>query len=83
MIHILGGSCYDGYFERMAERISEVLTPETRETILSLKYATPDGENIMGVEYYQAVLRDGVRTYPDFMAWRKEHPETGVEEWIP
>ncbi|WP_018336828.1 hypothetical protein [Butyricimonas synergistica] len=83
MIHILGGSCYDGYFERMAERISEVLTPETRETILSLKYATPDGENIMGVEYYQAVLRDGVRTYPDFMAWRKEHPETGVVEWIP
>lgn len=83
MIHILGGSRFDGYFERMAERISEVLTPETREAILTLKYETPDDEKIMGVEYYQAVLRDGVRTYADFTAWRKKHPVTGVVEWIP
>ena len=67
----------------MAELIYEVLTPETREIILSLKYATPEGENIMGVEYYQAVLRDGVRTYADFSAWRKKHPVTGVVEWMP
>ena len=83
MIHILGGSRYDGFFERMAERITQVLTPETRGTILRLKHETPDDEKIMGVEYYQAVLRDGVRTYTDFMNWRKRHPVTGVVEWIP
>lgn len=83
MIHILGGSRYDGYFERMAERITEVLTPEIREAILRLKYQTLDDEKVMGVEVYQAVIRDGVRTYPEFMAWRKQHPVTGIVEWIP
>ena len=34
-------------------------------------------------EYYQAVLRDGVRTMPDFMRWRAEHPVNGVMEWMP
>lgn len=83
MIHILGGSRYDGYFERMAERIIEVLTPETREAILRLKYLAHDDEKVTGVEVYQAVIRDGVRTYPEFLAWRKQHPLTGIVEWIP
>lgn len=39
------GSRYDGYFERVAERISAVLTDEMRLAILKLKYETPDTEN--------------------------------------
>ncbi len=31
MIHIQEGSRYDGYFERVAERISAVLTDEMRD----------------------------------------------------
>ena len=38
MIHIQEGSRYDGYFEKVAERISSVLTDETKEGILRLKY---------------------------------------------
>ena len=34
MIHIALGSRYDGYFERVAGRIAEVLTDDTRLTIL-------------------------------------------------
>ena len=83
MIHIRRGSRYDGYFERMAERISAALTDRTRETVLRLKYETPDAEKIPGVAYYQAVLRDGVRSYPEFVAWLKEHPVEGVVEWMP
>lgn len=83
MIHILRGSTYDGYFERMADRITAVLTPETREAILRLKYETPDDVKIMGVEYYQAVIRDGVRTYDELTTWRREHPVMGIVEWIP
>lgn len=83
MIHIRKGSRYDGYFEHVAERISAVLTEETRNTILQLKYETPETEKIMGVEYYQAVLQDGVRNYAEFKAWREAHPVTGVLEWIP
>ena len=81
MIHILKHSRYDGYFEKMAERIKAVLTEETRKAILRLKYETPDTEYCMGVEYYQAVLRDGVRTYAEFENWRRQHPVTGIVEW--
>ena len=83
MIHIRKGSRYDGYFEKVAERISSVLTDEIKRTILQLKNETPESEKIMGVEYYQAVIRDGVRTYAGFEEWRKEHPVGGVQEWMP
>ena len=83
MIHIVKGSRYDGYFEKMDERITAVLTDETRQAILKLKYETPDTAKIMGVEYYQAVIQDGVRTYAELEDWKKQHPVTGVIEWIP
>ena len=83
MIHIQEGSRYDGYFERVAERISAVLTDEMRLAILKLKYETPDTEKIMGVEYYQAVIQDGVRSYPEFEEWRILHPSVVVVEWMP
>ena len=83
MIHILTGSTYDGYFERIAERILAVLTPETKRTILTLKYETPDSEKIMGIEYCQAVLRGGVRTWAEFTQWRAEHPVQGILDWTP
>lgn len=83
MIHIREGSRYDGYFEKVAERISAALTDETKQAILKLKYETPDTEKIMGVEYYLAVIRDGVRSYPEFEEWRKMHPVAGVVEWMP
>ena len=51
MIHMPKGSAYDGYFERVADRIAAVLTDRTRETILRLKYETPEAEKIMGIEY--------------------------------
>lgn len=83
IIHILKGSRYDGFFERMAERIKAALTDETRLAILRLKAETPEDVHIMGVEYYQAVLRGGVRTMADFIRWRQEHPVTGIVEWMP
>ncbi|MDE6308060.1 MAG: phosphoglycerate mutase family protein [Bacteroidales bacterium] len=83
LIHILKGSRYDGYFERMAERITALLTPATRQTILQLKYETPDEEKIMGVEYYRAVLEGGVSDYAGFQAYRAAHPVEGILEWMP
>ena len=83
MIQILKGSQFDGYFENVAERIKAVLTPEIRHTILRLKYLTPDDEHIMGIEYYQAVIADNVKTYPEFVQWREKHPATGIVTWCP
>lgn len=83
MIHIQGGSRYDGYFEKVAERISQVMTHEMREAILRLKYETPEEEKILGVEYYRAVIEGGVRSYAELEEWRRRHPATGVVEWMP
>lgn len=32
---------------------------------------------------FQAVIQDGVRTYAELEDWKKQHPVTGVIEWIP
>ena len=83
LIHILRGSRYDGYFEQVADRIAAALTDERREAILRLKFETPDELKIMGIEYYQAVIRDGIRTWDGFEAWRAAHPTEGIVEWMP
>lgn len=83
MIHLPEGSPWEGYFERVADRIAAALTPETREAILRLKYETPDEEHLPGIAYYMAVLRDGVRTCGEFASWRATHPLTGIVEWMP
>ena len=83
LIHILRSSRYDGYFEQVADRIAAVLTDSTREAILRLKFETPDDLKIMGIEYYQAVIRDGVRTWEEFAAWRERHPVEGIVAWMP
>ena len=83
MIQIRKGSRFDGHFERVAERINAVLTPDTRDAILRLKYLTPDSDHIPGIAYYHAVLADGVRTWPQFTAWLREHPSTIIDLWCP
>jgi hypothetical protein len=83
MIHIRRGSRYDGHMERTADSIMAVLTPETRRAILQLKNQTPAEARAMGIEYYKAVIADGVRTLDEFNAWREANPPTGVIEWIP
>jgi len=83
MIQIRKGSRFDGFFEHVAERIKSVLTPETRDAILKLKYLTPDDEHIPGISYYRAVIADGVRTCREFSAWRQAHPADGIDLWCP
>ncbi len=83
MIHIVKNSFYDGYFENVAERIESVLTPESRKAILEIKNDTPDSEKIMGIEIYQAVIENKISNYTDFMEWKKKHPLTGINHWIP
>ena len=83
MLHRAEGARWEGYCAREADRIAAVLTNEAGRAILQLKNETPDTEHIPGIAYYMAVLRDGVRSYPEFSAWRKIHPLTGIVEWMP
>ncbi len=83
IIHIEEASTYDGYFERMADRIVEVMTPRQRDIILRLKSETPSEETIRGVEYYEAVLADGVESMAALREWLVTHRSKPPYYWIP
>lgn len=83
IIHIEKGTRYDGYFEEMADRIVSKLTPELKETILSLKYNTPDNEIIHGVEYYEAVIANGITGLQELKEWIKERRRKPFYYWMP
>ena len=83
MIHIHPESRYVGFFEDVADRIQGVLTPETRYAILAIKNAVPTGQKVMGIRVYQAVIRDGVRTYAEFVDWEAQNPSDGIITWVP
>lgn len=83
IIHIESGTQYDGYFETMADRIKKILTEDQRDAILRLKYETPDGEEIHGVEYYQAVIEDGVRSLSELLSWVSIHRQPDGGYWMP
>ncbi len=82
IIHIETGTEYDGYFERMADRIVEVMAPDQRTTILRLKFATPEGKDYHGVEYYEAVIADGITEMSDFENWVSHHRKKAPYYWI-
>ncbi len=83
IIHIEKDSYYDGFFEKMADKIAAQLSPELRNTILSLKFETPDDEEIHGVEYYEGVISDGVRTLPELRKWLKTRRSKPFYYWMP
>ena len=83
MIHILDDSPYVGYFENVAERISAVLTQETREAILRIKDAIPLDKKVPSIQVYQAVIRDGIRELEDFWQWKEQNQDDGIITWAP
>jgi hypothetical protein len=83
MIHIHPESPYVGVFEDVADRIQRALSPETRCAILAIKDAVPAGQKVMGIRVYQAVIRDGVRTYAEFCEWDARNPSAGIITWAP
>ncbi|SHI80903.1 hypothetical protein SAMN02745216_00566 [Desulfatibacillum alkenivorans DSM 16219] len=83
MIHILVDSVFAGHFEKVAERVSKALTPESRLAVLSIKNAMPADQNVMGIEIYQAVIQHGMRDIQSFLDWKARQPEAGIITWMP
>ena len=85
IIHIEEGSRYDGYFEKMADKICEIITPTQRETILKLKYLSTLENKIQihGSEIYEAVIDNGIEDFEELKEWVKKR---GLQEpyfWTP
>ncbi len=83
LIHIREGSRYDGYVEKVTDRIAARLDPRTREAILCIKYELGEQSNVKGVEIYNAVLEYGINNCLDFIQWRAENQVNGILEWMP
>lgn len=80
LIHILMGSKYDGFVENVTDSIINKLTPETKKTILQIKYDIPDGIKIPSIEIYQAVLSNKISSYKEFIQWRESNALTNTME---
>lgn len=59
------------------------MTPQQRDTILRLKFETPEGKDYHGVEYYEAVIANGITDMPGFEDWVSEHRKKASCYWIP
>lgn len=59
------------------------MTPEQIDIILRLKFETPEGKDYHGVEYYEAVISDGVTDMAGFEKWVTEHRNKPPYYWIP
>lgn len=83
MFHILNESPWAGYSEKVDQRISEMLTQETRRAVLEIKNAIPSQEKLTGIQVYKAVIEDGIRDVDSFWEWKKQNPEQGIIKWMP
>ena len=81
MINIKSNSKYDGYFEQVADTVLKQMTKEQKQLICELKYVTPDTEKIAGIEYYKAVIQDNIKSWNEFVVWRKQQSFSGIIEW--
>lgn len=83
VIHIEEGTTYDGYFERMADRITAVMTPAQKATILRMKFEAPADKDYHGVEFYEAVIAAGIDNMADFEEWVIARRKKPMYYWIP
>lgn len=69
----------------LIEPLQRTLTADTRATILTIKehLLTEPTLKCPSIYIYLAVLRDGIRTPDEFLAWRALHPGEELITWLP
>lgn len=83
-MHIMNDSRYVGKFERVADRINDIMTKEMREKILRIKHdASKKKEKVIGIKVYRAVIEDNICNYEEFKVWEKRNRVEGIDEWEP
>ena len=67
----------------MGDPMPEFMRLEQRDTILRLKFETPAGADWHGVEYYEAVIADGIADLSGLTQWIEAHRKKPPYYWIP
>ena len=84
IIHIRNESPYAGMIERVTDKINTVMTDQLKDSILKIKWESEqNGEKIPGIEVYQAVIDNGIKTLDDFRIWKKNNKNTRISLWEP
>ncbi|MDE6278852.1 MAG: phosphoglycerate mutase family protein, partial [Paramuribaculum sp.] len=60
-----------------------VMTAGKKDTILRLKLQAQPEKEYHGVEYYEAVIADGITCMNDFEQWVIDHRKKPPYYWIP
>jgi hypothetical protein len=84
MIHMTKASPYSGVFEDVAAKILKGLTPEYKESILTIKNAAFKlNQKISGIKIYRAVMEGKVKTHSEYLAYEAQHKDEGIILWKP
>ena len=59
------------------------MTAGQRDIILRLKYEAGDNCDFHGVEFYEAVIADGINTLDGLRHWVADHRKKQPYYWIP
>ena len=72
-----------GLGEGFSKRMNEILTPENRLCIISLKKELENKEDIRGMDIYRAVIEGKVKTKKEFEKWHSENKNDIIVKWTP
>lgn len=84
IMRIKSESPYAGVIERVTEKIKSALSETQRQTILKIKWERErQKEKYLGIDIYQAVIGEGIESFEDFKAWRRNKKEVAISLWEP
>jgi len=72
-----------GLPEALTARMQNALTTEQRKSILQIKETVQAELQARGIDIYQAVIGDGVRSPREFAVWMQDRKHCEISQWLP
>ena len=69
--------------EALVERMQKGLSAEQRKVILQIKETVQPESKARGIDIYEAVMEDGVRSPCEFAVWLRDSKRREISEWLP
>ena len=72
-----------GLLETLIARMQKVLSTEQRKIILQIKEAVQTELRARGIDIYEAVIEDGVKSPREFAVWMRDRKRCEISQWLP